>query len=61
MNGVTQILQYKAPTENNGFAQLYAFDPKHTSHKTSDEDMCLNKDYETHMGTKMDYLFFQIS
>ena len=43
-NGATQHLQYIAPTENNGFAQLYSYDPKHTSHKTSDEDMHLNMD-----------------
>ena len=49
------------PTENNGFAQLYAYDPKHTSHKTNDEDMYLNMDYEMHMGTKLNYLFFQSS
>ena len=28
--------------------------PKHTSHKTSDEDMYLNMDYEMHVGTKLD-------
>ena len=60
-NGATQLLQYIPPTENNGFAQLHAYDPKHTSHKTSDEDMYLNMDYEMHMGTKLDYLFFQSS
>ena len=60
-NGATQILQNIAPTENNGFAQLFAYDPKHTSHKTSDEDMYLNMYYEMHMGTKLDYLFFQSS
>ena len=60
-NGATQLLQYIPPTENNGFAQLYAYDPKHTSHKTSDEHMYLNMDYEMHMGTKLDYLFFQSS
>ena len=60
-NGATQLLQYIPPTENNGFAQLYAYDPKHKSHKTSDEDMYLNMDYEMHMGTKLDYLFFQNS
>ena len=60
-NGVTQLLQYIAPIENNGFAQLYAYDPKHKSQKTSDEDMYLNMDYEMHMGTKLDYLFFQSS
>ena len=58
-NGATQLLQYIAPTENNGFSQLYACHPKHTSHKTGDEDMYLNLDYETHMGTKLDYPFFQ--
>ena len=60
-NGVTQLLQYTPTTENNGFAQLYAYDPKHTSHRTNDEDMYLNMDYEMHMGTKLDYLFFQSS
>ena len=60
-NGATQLLQYIPPTENNGVAQLYAYDPKHTSHKTSDEDMYLNMDYEMNMGTKLDCLFFQSS
>ena len=60
-NGATQLLQYMSTTESNGFARLYAYDPKHTSHKTSDEDMYLNMDYEMHMGTKFDYLFFQSS
>ena len=58
-NGAIQLLQYIAPTENNGFAQLYAYDPKHTPHKTSDEDMYLNMDYEMHTVTKLVYLFFQ--
>ena len=43
-NGATQLLQYIPPTENKRFPQLYAYDPKHTSHKTSDEDMYLNMD-----------------
>ena len=60
-NGATQLLQCIPPTENNGFAQLYAYDQKHTSHKTSDEDMYLIMDYEMHMGTKLDYLFFRSS
>ena len=60
-NGASQLLQYIPPTESNEFAQLYAYDPKHTSHKTSDEDMYLNMDYEMLMGTKLDYLFFQSS
>ena len=50
-SGATRILQYIAPTENNGFAQLYAYDPKHTPHKASDEDMYLIMDYEMHIGT----------
>ena len=58
-NGATQLLQYIPRTENNGFTQLCAYVPKHTSHKTSDEDIYLNMDYEMHMGTKLDYLFFQ--
>ena len=60
-SGATQLLQYIPPTENSGFAQLYAFDPKHITHKTSNEDMYLNMDYEMQMGTKLDYLFFQSS
>ena len=43
-NGAIQLLQYVPATENNGFAQLYAYDPKLTSHKTGDEDICLNMD-----------------
>ena len=38
-NGATQLLRYIPPTENNGFAQIYSYDSKHTSHKTNDEDM----------------------
>ena len=60
-NGTTRLLQYIAPTETNWLAPLHAFDPKHTSYKTSDEDMFLVKDYVMHMGTKLDYFFFQSS
>ena len=60
-NDATQLLQYIALTENNAFAPLYALDAKRTSHKTSDEDMYLNLDYEMHMGTKLDYFFFRSS
>ena len=35
-DGATQQLQQMVPTENNGFVQIYAYDPKHTSHKTSE-------------------------
>ena len=34
-NGAIQLWQYIAPTEVNGFAQFYAYDPKYTSHKTT--------------------------
>ena len=60
-NGANQLLQYTAPTLNNGFAQFYAYVSKHTSHKTSDEDMYLNMAYAMHMGTKVHYLSFQSS
>ena len=33
-NGATQLLQYISPFENNGFAQLYAYDPKQAIHPT---------------------------
>ena len=53
-NGATQLMQLIEPLESNGLAQLYAFDLKHKSHKKSDENMFLNMDYETHIGTKLD-------
>ena len=31
------------------------------SHKTCDENVYLNMNYKMHMGTKLDYLFFQSS
>ena len=60
-NGAIQMSPYTPPTENNEFAQLYAYDPKHKAHKASDEDMYLNMDYEMHLRTKLNYLFFQSS
>ena len=60
-DGATQLLESVAPTENNAFAKPYAYEPKHTFHKTSDENMYLNMDYEMHMGTKLEYLLFQSS
>ena len=53
-NDATQLLQYIAHTENHGFAQLYAYNPEHMSHKIFDADMFLNMDYEMHIGTKLD-------
>ena len=58
-NGAAQLLEYIPLTEKNRFTQLYAYEPKHTSHKRKNEDMYLNMDYETHMGTKIDYMLFQ--
>ena len=52
-NGATHLLQCIAPTENNGFARFYAWDQPHLSHRTSDEDMYLNKDYKKAHGTKI--------
>ena len=57
----TQSLLYRATTENDGFPQLYAYDPKHKYHKTGDENMYFNMNYGMQMGTKLDYLFFQQS
>ena len=59
-NAATQLLQYIAPTEKNGFDQFYAYDPKHTSRRTTHEDMFLNMAYEMHMGTNLGYLFFGV-
>ena len=53
-NGSIQLLQYIPPTENSGFAQLYAYDPKRTFHYSSDGDMYLKMEYEIHMGTKLE-------
>ena len=53
--------QYIAPTEQNSFAHLLAYDLEHTSHRTNDEDVYLNRDYEMPVGTKLGYVFFQSS
>ena len=50
-NGATQLLQYLATNKNNENAQILARDRKHTSHKSSDQDMLLNMGYEIHMGS----------
>ena len=60
-DGATQLLQHMASTENNGFVQFYAYNPKHTSHKTSDEDIKQNMEYEMNLGIKLDYFFYQSS
>ena len=59
--GGNQFLLFITPNESNGLAQLYAYNPKHTFHKTSDEDMYLNKEYEMHLGTKLDCLLCDLT
>ena len=63
-NGATKILQYLGPKEKSYFGQLYAHNPKSEGTQkvqTADPDNYLNIDYEMHIGTKIDYLFFQSS
>ena len=63
-NGATKILQYLGPKEKGDFGQLYAQNPKLEGTQkvqTPDPDNYLNIDYEMHLGTKYDYLFFQSS
>ena len=47
-NGASKILQYLGPMEKGVFGQLYAHN-------------LLNTDYGMHLGTEIDYLFFQCS
>ena len=63
-NGATKILQYLGPREKNDFAQLYAHNPQleGTQFRPKEKpDSYLIMDYEMHLGTKIDYLFFQTS
>ena len=63
-NGSAKILQYLGPKEKGDFGQLYAHNPKLEGTQrvqTVDPDNYLNIDYEMHLGTKMDYQFFQSS
>ena len=63
-NGATKILQYLGPKEKGDFGQLYADNPKLKGTQrlqTADPDNHLNIDYEMHLGTKINYLFFQSS
>ena len=62
--GATEILQNLGPKEKGDFGQLYAHNPKLEGTqklKTSDPDNYLKIVYEMHLGTKIDYLFFQSS
>ena len=63
-NGATKILQYLGPREKNDFGQLYVHNPQLEGTQFRQEenpDSYLNMDYEMHLGTKIDYLFFQSS
>ena len=63
-NGATKTLQYLRPKEKGDFGQLYAHNPQLEGTQraqTVDPDNYLDIDYEMHLGTKIDYLFFQSS
>ena len=50
------------PQAKNDFGQLYAHNPQLEGtqlQKADDPNSYLNMDYEMHLGTKIDYLFFQ--
>ena len=52
------------PKPKNDFGQLYAHNPQLEGtqlQKANDPNSYLNMDYEMHLGTKIDYLFFQSS
>ena len=62
--GATKILQYLGPKEKGDFGQLHAHNPKlegTQNVQTAEPYNYLNIDYEMHLGTKIDYLFFQSS
>ena len=62
--GATKILQYLGPRAKNDFGQLYAHNPQLEGtqlQRADDPNSYLNMDYEMHLGTKIDYLFFQSS
>ena len=63
-NGATKILQYLGPRAKNDFGQLYAHNLQLEGtqlQKLDNPNSYLNMDYEMHLGTKIDYLFFQSS
>ena len=62
-NGATKVLQYFGLREKNigqHFAHNTQLDGTHF-HQAENPDSYLNMDYEMHLGTKIEYLFFQIS
>ena len=63
-NVATKILQFLGPRAKNDFGQLYAHNPQLVGaqlQQADDPNSYLNMDYEMHLGTKIDYLFFQSS
>ena len=63
-NGATKILQFLGPKQKSDFGQLYAHNSTLVGTRysnTDDPNNYLNMDYEMHLGTKTDYLFFQSS
>ena len=63
-NGATLILQYLGPRAKNDISQLYAHNPHLEGtrlQQADDANSYLNKDFEMHLGTKIDYLLFQSS
>ena len=60
-NGATKILQYLGPRAKNDFGQPYARNLQLGGtqlQQSDDPNSYLNMDYEMHLGTKIDYLFF---
>ena len=63
-NGATKILKNLGPKAKGDCGQLYAHSPKLEGTQkvqAADPDNYLNIDNEMHLGTKIDYLFFQSS
>ena len=63
-NGATKFLQYLGPNAKNDFGQLYALNSQFEGTQLQQEEnpnSYLNMEYEMHLGTKTDYLFFQSS
>ena len=63
-NGATKNLPCLGPRAKNEFGQLYAHNPQLEGtqfQQADDPNSYLNMDYEMHLGTKIDYLFFQSS
>ena len=63
-SGSPKILQYLRPKEKRNFGRLYANNSqlvRTQRSQTEETDNYLNLDYEMHLGTKTDSLFFQRS